>query len=171
MRDKKMMISGVLITIVVVGQIISTIVFYDPEGSELRINIGWLTLMLSGLFGWLPILTFRRFGRVEGHGYMRTSMLVDRGVMGIVRHPQYLAGVLISIALPLITWHWLVVVLGLVAEPIYYLNTYDEEERCIEKFGDEYRDYMNRVPRLNFVLGFWRMIRRKKTGETTSQPS
>ncbi len=168
MRDKKMMFSGVLITIGAVGQIILAIVFYDPEGSELRINIGWLILMLSGLFGWLPILTFRRFGRVEGRGYMRTSALVDRGVMGIVRHPQYLAGVLISIALALITWHWLVVVLGLVAAPIYYLNTYDEEERCIEKFGDEYRDYMKRVPRMNFVLGFWRMIRRRMRAVTAS---
>jgi protein-S-isoprenylcysteine O-methyltransferase Ste14 len=167
MRDMKIMVGGVLITICAIGQIILAIVFYDPEGSELRINIGWLILMLSGLLGWLPILAFRRFGRVEGHGYMRTSALVDRGVLGIVRHPQYLAGVLISIALPLITWHWLVVVLGLLAAPIYYWNTYDEEERCIEKFGDDYRDYMKRVPRMNFVLGFWRMIRRRMEGETT----
>jgi protein-S-isoprenylcysteine O-methyltransferase Ste14 len=161
MRDKKMMVSGVLITIGAVGQIVSAVLFYNPEGSELRINIGWLILMLSGLFGWLPIYTFRRWGRVEGHGYMRTSKLVDRGIFGIVRHPQYLAGVLMSIALPLVTWHWLVVVLGLVAVPIYYLNTYDEEAQCIEKFGDEYQDYMKRVPRMNFVLGLWRAIRRK----------
>ena len=168
MRDKKMMISGVLITIGAVGQIILAIVFYDPEGSELRINIGWLILMLSGLFGWLPILAFRRFGRVAGRGYMRTSVLVDRGVLSIVRHPQYLAGVLISCALPLITWHWLVIVLGLVAAPIYYLSTYDEEDGCIEKFGDEYLDYMKRVPRMNFLLGVWRVIRRRVAGSSSA---
>lgn len=161
MRDKKMIIYGVLITICAVGQIVLAIVFYDPDGSELRINIGWLILMLSGLLGWLPILTFRRLGRLEGRGYMGTTVLVDRGIFGIVRHPQYLAGVLMAIAFPLITWHWLVVVLGLVAAPIYYLNTYDEEERCIQKFGDEYLDYMERVPRMNFLLGLWRVFRRK----------
>lgn len=168
MRDKKMMISGVLITIGAVGQIIFAIVFYDPEGSELRINIGWLILMLSGLFGWLPILTFRRFGRVAGRGYMGTSVLVDRGVFSIVRHPQYLAGVLMSCALPLIAWHWLVIVLGLVAAPIYCLNTYDEEEGCIQKFGDEYLDYMKRVPRMNFLLGVWRVIRRSVTSSLSA---
>jgi len=168
MRDKKMMMFGLLITIDAVGQIVSAIVFHDPASSELRINAGWFILMLSGLFGWLPIYTFRRLGRVEGRGYMRTSVLVDRGVFGIVRHPQYLAGVLMAIALPLITWHWLVVVLGLIAVPIYYLNTYDGEEACIKKFGDEYLDYMKRVPRLNFLLGLWRMIRRKIAGDSSA---
>ena len=167
MRDKKMMISGVLITIGAVGQIGSAIAFHDPASNELRMNAGWFILMLSGLFGWLPIYTFRRLGSVEGRGYMRTSALVDRGIYGIVRHPQYLAGVLMAIALPLITWHWSVIVLGLIAAPIYYLNTYDEEDACINKFGDEYLDYVKRVPRMNFLSGLWRMIRRR----TADDPS
>ncbi len=168
MRDKKMMLHGVLITIGAVGQIVSAIAFYDPEGSEWRINAGWFILMLSGLFGCLPIYTFRRLGRVEGRGYMRTSVLVDRGIFSIVRHPQYLAGVLMAIAFPMITWHWTVIILGLIAAPVYYLDTYVEEERCIQKFGDEYLEYMKRVPRMNFLLGLWRVIRRKIAGDSSA---
>jgi protein-S-isoprenylcysteine O-methyltransferase Ste14 len=161
MRNRKMVVYGIILTIAAVGQIILAFVLYNPEGNELVINIGWGVLMLSAIFGWLPILAFRRKGRVKGRGYIHTSFLVDTGIYGIVRHPQYLAGVLMSIALPLITQHWLVAVLGLIAALVYYLNTYDEEKGCIEKFGEEYRQYMEKVPRMNFILGLMRMIQRK----------
>lgn len=160
--SKKLIISGSIITIAAVGQIILAIVLYNPEGNSLLINIGWCVLMLSALFGWLPIFTFRRMGAVKGRSYIHTTVLVDRGVYGIVRHPQYLAGVLISVALPMISQHWLVAVLGLFAAVIYYLNTYDEEKGCIEKFGDKYKQYMQTVPRMNFVIGMIRAIRRSR---------
>lgn len=162
MSNMKMIIYAVVLTIAAVGQIVLAFIFYNPEDNVPLINIGWGVLMLSGIFGWLPIFTFRRKGSVKGRGYIRTTVLVDSGVYGIVRHPQYLAGVLMSIALPMITQHWLVVVSGLVAAVIYYLNTYDEEKGCIEKFGKEYEQYMERVPRINLVLGIIRSMCRSR---------
>jgi protein-S-isoprenylcysteine O-methyltransferase Ste14 len=164
-RNRKMLLWAIALTIATVGQIVAAFALHDSEASELRMNIGWGILMLSGLFGWLPIVEFRRKGRVQGRGYIHTSVLVDSGVYGIVRHPQYLAGVLMSIALPMISWHWVIVVLGIAAAAMYYSNTFDEEEGCIEKFGDEYRRYMQRVPRMNFVLGVLRMIVRRTSRE------
>lgn len=161
MSNKKMIIYAIVLTIAAVGQIILAFFLYDPEGNIPLINIGWGVLMLSAVFGWLPIFTFRRKGSVKGRGYIHTTVLVDSGIYGIVRHPQYLAGVLMSIALPMISQHWLVAMLGLVAA-IIYLNTHDEEKGCIEKFGEEYRLYMERVPRMNFVLGIIRSIRRSQ---------
>ena len=40
----------------------------------------------------------------------------------------------------------------------------EEEKRNIEKFGDAYRDYIKRVPRINLIAGIIRLIqsRRKK---------
>lgn len=160
-NNKKMIVYAILLTIAAVGQIVLAFLLYNPEGNVPLINIGWGVLMLSAIFGWLPILTFRRKGGVEGRGYIRTTALVDTGVYGIVRHPQYLAGVLMSVALPMISQHWLVIVPGLAAAVMYYLNTFDEEKGCIEKFGEEYRRYMQVVPRMNFVLGIIRAIRRK----------
>ena len=95
--NKKMIIYATILTIAAVGQIVLAFLFYNPEGNELLINIGWGVLMLSAIFGWLPIFTFRRKGGVKGKGYIRTTVLVDRGVYGIVRHPQYLAGVLLLV--------------------------------------------------------------------------
>ena len=97
MRNNKMIIYATILTIAAVGQIVLAFLFYNPEGNELLINIGWGVLMLSAIFGWLPIFTFRRKGGVKGKGYIRTTVLVDRGVYGIVRHPQYLAGVLLLV--------------------------------------------------------------------------
>ena len=159
--DKKMMVSGVLLTIVMIGQILSAVLLYDPQANALRINVGWGVMMLSALFGWLPIFTFRKKGEVECKGYIHTTVLVNSGVYRIVRHPQYLAGILINIALTLITLHWLVAILGLIAILILYRNTYEEEKGCVEKFGDQYKAYRQTVPRLNFLLGIWRMIEHK----------
>ena len=38
----------------------------------------------------------------------------------------------------------------------------EEEKRNIEKFGDAYRDYMKRVPRINLLVGIMRQIHSKK---------
>jgi len=158
--DKKMQITGIVVTIVTVGQIILAFVFYNPQGNVAVINTGWIILWISAIFGWLPIYTFRKKGNVKGRSYIHTTTLVDSGVYGIVRHPQYLAGVLMSVAIPLITQHWLVALLGLIGALTYYFSTYDEEKGCIEKFGDAYKQYMERVPRMNFILGIMRAIRR-----------
>ena len=154
----KMLISGVVLTITVIGQIVSAFMLYDPQGNAALINMGWGVLMVSAIFGWLPILTFRRKGQVEGRSYIHTTTLVDSGIYAIVRHPQYVAGALIGLALILITPHWLVALCGLATIVNTYVSTFDEEEGCILKFGDEYREYMQRVPRFNFIAGIVRVI-------------
>ena len=161
MWNKKMAAYGIMLTIAFVGQIIFTIVFYNPAGNALRINLGWGMLWLSAIFGWLPIATFRRKGKVEGRSYIHTTVLVDSGIYAIVRHPQYLAGILLNAGLVLITPHWLVAILGLIAAAMTVLDTFNEEQQCIEKFGDAYREYIKKVPRLNFILGILRAIQRK----------
>jgi protein-S-isoprenylcysteine O-methyltransferase Ste14 len=65
---------------------------------------------------------------------------------------------LINIGLPLITQHWLVVLLGCLSLVIYYQNTIVEEAENLTKFGDDYRAYQQRVPRLNFLLGLFRVV-------------
>lgn len=163
MKNAKMIAMTTVLTLAAVGQIILAFLLYDPKGNTTIINLGWVILWLSAIFGWLPIYTFKKWGNVpKGKGYTQTSVLVDRGVYAIVRHPQYLAGILIGIALPLISQHWAVAVLGIVVAILYYLNTFDEEASVIEKFGDQYREYMQRVPRINFLLGIYRLLTKKR---------
>jgi hypothetical protein len=37
-----------------------------------------------------------------------------------------------------------------------------EDRYCIDRFGDDYRRYMQRVPRVNFVAGVIRLLRQGK---------
>ena len=158
MMTKRTIILATILTIASVGQIVLAFLFYE-ENNIAIINLGWVILWISAIFGWLPIFTFKKLGRVpKGKAYLHTTILVDRGVYAIVRHPQYLAGILMGLAFPLISQHWLVAALGVIVIAINYVDTFEEEASNIAKFGDAYRQYMQRVPRLNFLLGIIRVI-------------
>ena len=134
--SRKMILQSILLTITAGGQILAAWLLYDPDANSTIINLGWGIIMLSAIFGWLPIFTFRSRGKVEGKSYTETTVLVDSGIYSIVRHPQYLAGILINIGLSLITTHWIVILLGIISWGIYFQNTFSEEDNCVEKFGD-----------------------------------
>ena len=154
----QVLITSILWILTAGGQIAATWILYDSAGPNTRINLGWLIIFISGIFGWLPIFTFRSRGQVEGRSYIHTTTLVDTGIYAIVRHPQYLAGLLISFAAPLITWHWLVFILGAASVGMYWWSAVVEENKNCQKFGDAYKDYQERVPRFNFVLGLFRLL-------------
>jgi len=134
--------------------------FYNGLGLDWAVNLGWLVLMVSGVFGWLPIYEFRRRGGVaEGESYIQTTRLVTSGVYGVVRHPQFLAGILITVSMMLMSQHPYSVVAGLVAAVVYAMEVPPADRRLVEKFGESYRRYMEEVPALNFVSGLLRLAR------------
>jgi protein-S-isoprenylcysteine O-methyltransferase Ste14 len=153
-------IAGVL----TVAQIVLAFVLKRPCLKTLE-WAGWICLWTSGIFGMLPVITFRRKGGVaKGESYMKTTVLVDTGIYAIVRHPQGgTAWLLINLGVMLIAQHWSSVVLGLVSLVLVYADAFKADQYCIEKFGDAYRQYMERVPRVNFVAGIMRLVRRRKS--------
>ena len=146
-----------------VAQIVLAFLFYRP-GSQALEWAGWIALWTSGIFGMLPILTFRRKGGVaKGESYMKTTVLVDTGIYAIVRHPQgSVAWLLINLGVMLIAQHWSSVILGAPSMALVYLDAKKADRYCIEKFGDAYRRYMQKVPGVNFVAGIIRLARHRK---------
>jgi len=144
-----------------IAQIILAFFFNIPGIQGLR-YFGWAVFVLSAVFGWVPIFTLRKKGGVQkGKSYVHTTVLVDSGIYGVVRHPQLLAGVLINLALILITQHWLIAVIGITAMVLNYITAVKADQDLIEKFGDDYKRYMQSVPRLNFLTGVIRLRRRR----------
>jgi protein-S-isoprenylcysteine O-methyltransferase Ste14 len=43
---------------------------------------------------------------------------------------------------------------------VIYLGCREEDKYLIKKFGDDYKDYMQKVPQMNFLLGIIRLSRR-----------
>jgi len=84
---------------------------------------------------------------------------VETGIYSVVRHPQWLTRMMFSLGLILISQHWAVLILGLVTIPLIYLQTFKLDIGLVEKLGDDYADYMRRVPRVNMLLGIARRLR------------
>ena len=126
--------------------------------------IGWVVWGLGMVLVMAPIVMFPRRGGVpKGKSFVSTTRLVDTGIYAVIRHPQYTGGVL-AIFLTTLLWypHWLFGVLGVIGTVVIYLSCKEEDRYLIEKFGDDYKRYMQRVPRMNFLLGVIRLLRRRK---------
>ncbi len=79
----------------------------------------------------------------------RVAHFVDRGPYRFVRNPMY-TGVLMvsmSLGLGLALGTWLLPLVGMVVFTLFALRTRTEEKYLIERFGNQYRDYMARVGR------------------------
>jgi len=111
-----------------------------------------------------PMVMFPRRGGVpKGKSFVHTTQLVDIGIYAVVRHPQYLGGILsIFIATLLFYPHWLFAVLGIPGAIILYWSAREEEKGLVERFGGDYRTYMERVPRMNLILGIMRLWKRQR---------
>ena len=80
----------------------------------------------------------------EPHGYRRHQAghtLVTHGPYRWVRHPFYDLVLLRGLSMSLLTANWLMALLGLSAFAMMVVRTRIEEEKPIDRFGDEYRTY------------------------------
>lgn len=147
-------------SVLTITQIVLAFLLHQP-GFEALEWVGWICLWISGIFGTLPIITFRKRGGVpKGESYTKTTILVDTGIYAIVRHPQNgTAWLLINLGVMLIARHWTSVVLGLASMGLVYADTFKADQYCIRKFGEAYKRYMDKVPRVNFVTGIIRLSR------------
>ena len=154
-----------IVTILFSSQIIVGI-YLLSEVSQIEIlaYVGAGLYVFSGLvFGWLPVIEFRKKGQVKrGKSYIHTTQLVDTGIYSVVRHPQYVTFILWAIAGMLLFQHWIVIFLGVPIFPFTYIDLINADKDAIEKFGDSYNKYMKKIPRANFLLGIIRKMKKQK---------
>ena len=159
------------VSILFISQIIVGIyILSDVSQIEILAYVGVGLYVFSGIvFGMLPVMEFRKKGRVrKGKSYIHTTKLVDTGIYSIVRHPQFVTFILWAIAGMLLFQHWIIIILGIPIIPLTYFDLIRADKDAIEKFGDDYKAYMNRVPRANFLLGIIRFLRRRKKEHQTT---
>jgi protein-S-isoprenylcysteine O-methyltransferase Ste14 len=151
-------VAGVLTVL----QIILCLFLPNRAGLQVLRYLGYVIWGIGAVFGIIPIFTLRRRGQVpKGKSYVHTAALVDSGIYAIVRHPQGgVAWILLNLGLILIGQTWIIAILGIVSIALVYLDALKADQYEIEKFGDDYRRYMQTVPRINFPLGIIRLLRR-----------
>ena len=78
----------------------------------------------------------------------RAKTIVTKGVYSIVRHPQYLGGILAHIGFSFL----FSALCSLFATPLIivliYIISWKEEKELTKEFGSNYRDYQKKVPML-----------------------
>jgi len=157
------MLASYLVMAQFIGGPLYGLVFGPYLGLTIPFYFGWIVFAASLLFFFSPVIYFRKRGKpAEGKGIMDTTVVVESGTYGIVRHPQFLGAILTVCASILITQHWFFALIGIFIVGITPKWIREAEANLILKFGDDYKRYMQKVPRMNFILGLVRLLRHKK---------
>jgi protein-S-isoprenylcysteine O-methyltransferase Ste14 len=72
----------------------------------------------------------------------REHKLITSGPYRWVRHPLYTIGASLFVSFGMMADNWFIALLGLLMFIVMAIRTPKEEANLIEKFGDEYRNYM-----------------------------
>jgi protein-S-isoprenylcysteine O-methyltransferase Ste14 len=74
--------------------------------------------------------------------------LITTGPYTHVRHPLYTAMVGWAVGLALVTANWIFVGLAALSAAVFFVRVPREEQMMLERFGDDYRSYMQRTGRV-----------------------
>lgn len=165
-ETKKYEMSGkdkLIAVYMLIGSVIQFfMLFFFSNWADLDVvmYLGFLSLAISAILFLLSNILKKEGGMEKGKGFV-TTKLVDTGIYGIIRHPIYLSLAYLFIGFALISQHPLSLFFGFTMALLCYYYMIEEEKLTIEKFGEEYLQYMNKVPRSNLLLGFWRIFRKK----------
>jgi protein-S-isoprenylcysteine O-methyltransferase Ste14 len=72
---------------------------------------------------------------------------ICRGLYHYSRHPMYITTALFLLGIGIASASWFFLLLLIIFTILNALRTIHEERFCLEKYGDAYREYMNRTPR------------------------
>ena len=137
----------------------------------------WFVPFSINLAFWIGLVIIVFGGVVYGLGYIamrehpeKKKAVVDWGIYRVSRHSHVLAGTICLLGVIVMGWNltsgmykllWVYFAIYSIASHFYVLN---EEKANMEKFGQEYVDYMNKTPR---YIGIPKSA--KKDEKTSSQ--
>jgi len=151
-REIKKRIFQIIISICLVLNIIFLNLFYLTY--EILHIFGHILTGIGAFIYILSLITLHRNNYRES--------LISKGVYSIVRHPLFLGVIIMFFSHIFLSQNWIIILNTIIAIACIYFICYIEEKENIEKFGEEYKKYIKKVPRFNFLIGIWRLIALKK---------
>jgi protein-S-isoprenylcysteine O-methyltransferase Ste14 len=115
-----------------------------------------LSIMGYVLFVWSVMVRGRYAVSWEMH---ENHKLVTSGPYRYVRHPSYLGYFFMFIGL-FFLWPSIITLLPFIAIPGYFLVTFDEEKLLVDRFGQDYEEYIKKTGR--FIPKFQKHIGKNK---------
>jgi len=114
------------------------------------VGVGLGALCVIGIY-WL--FSSIGSGITPTSGTRTEHKLVTNGIYRYIRHPLYTFGSSMFVAFGMMADSWFIALLGVLAFILMTIRTPKEEANLIEKFGDEYREYMKRTGRFLPKIG------------------
>jgi len=72
---------------------------------------------------------------------------ITRGMYRYSRHPLYISSLLIYLSVGIASASWVFLLIFIVQLVSISIAAVGEERYCLEKYGDDYRVYLDRTPR------------------------
>ena len=130
---------------------------YDFSGVVILRGIGWILLILAFLLFTLSKSALKQHGAPEENkSWVFTTVLVQQGIYGVVRHPFSLGWIIMTIGLALVSQYWLSILFMIIQLPVIVFGIFSEEKTNVGKFEAEYINYQKSVPMVNLFKGFVR---------------
>jgi protein-S-isoprenylcysteine O-methyltransferase Ste14 len=104
----------------------------------------WILLIISLYSVITGYLLLKRKGKPTVN-FENTSLLVKTGIYRLIRHPLYLSVFLLGTGIMLKKPESFQLLLGIINLAAVWITAKIEENEMIEKFGDEYRQYMKKT--------------------------
>jgi protein-S-isoprenylcysteine O-methyltransferase Ste14 len=149
-----------------IGQIILIGFFYMNHELESLPIIGYIIISIA--FAFMAAGSIVHYERVEIKERKTKEKrrprirFVEKGIYTVIRHPVYLGLMLLFIGMMFISdlrWSSILAFPSIVT---MYYYTIKEEQIFVERFGEEFEDYLKRVPRLDIFLGIYRVIKKQR---------
>lgn len=106
--------------------------------------VSWFLLIISVYVVITGYLLLKRKGKPDSN-FENTSLLVQSGIYGYIRHPLYLSIFLLGTGIMLKNPAPAQLVLGVINLLAVYITARIEEKEMIAKFGTEYIEYMKKT--------------------------
>ena len=111
--------------------------------------IGWLLYIPSAILVISSMAGLSRKGKPQGPDFTETTSIIKSGIYGSIRQPMTLGLAIWSLAIILVFQSVVTLILGLGSLFCFWMAARKESEYNIRKFGDDYSEYMKKVPMWN----------------------
>ncbi len=118
-------------------------VWFDDPLSVWQI-FSWILLFSSIPYAAGALILFHRHGE-HGKNFENTTKLVTRGLYKYIRHPMYASLLFLGWGMFLKDINLLTLIIFAIVSIAGFLTCKVEEKEMIAKFGDEYKEYMEKT--------------------------
>ena len=126
-----------------VSMVIDTMAVAYSIFLPLKLGTGWFYAGLAIFLTGLVVLAAATFN------FAKTPMDVPiaKGIYHYSRHPMYLASLLIYFSVGIASASWVFLLIFVVQSVSIRISVVEEERYCHEKYGDAYREYIDKTAR------------------------